>query len=259
MAILSKALEYVHRREHEGGGFTLYAGIPDGKNTYYGLAILDLFNEKPYNINETIKWVEDKQKGRVFGVYGKFNLLNSLILLGKEPKIADKYIHRLTERKEFPNLEIAYLTTVILKLTGFNELSNISEWILSQQNIDGGFGIGRSDIQSTYYALESLNTIDNSLIKNLKDVLEFTQKCKTFEGVFAYTPISYPPYIESIYSGVKIFEIFDKKPPTSENIIDFVLKLQNGDGGFRRSIYMGISELEYTFNALYILKTLSYL
>lgn len=259
MEILEHALRYVHQREHDRGGFTLYEGIPDGKNTYYGLSILNLFGEKPYNVDETIQWLEKLQSSRVFGIYGKFNLLNNLVLLGKKPKIAAKYIKPLSEKKEFPNLEIVYLTTVILKLIGYHEFNHICEWILRQQNEDGGFNIGRSDIQSTYYAVESLNYIDDSLIKNKDDILNFTNRCKTIEGLFTYTPISYPPYIESIHSGVKIFEILGKVPENKESIVDFVLKLQNSDGGFRRSIYIGISELEYTYRALYVLKTLSYL
>ncbi len=259
MEVLEHALKYVHQREHEGGGFTLYEGIPDGKNTYYGLSIFNLLGETPYNINETIKWLVKLQNSRVFGVYGKFNLLNSLVLLSKEPKIPDKYIHPLSEKREFPNLEVAYLTTVILKLVGRHNLNHISEWILRQQNDDGGFNIGGSDIQSTYYAVESLNCIKDSLIKDKDDILDFTNRCRTKEGLFVYTPISYPPYIESIYSGVKIFQILRKVPENKESIVDFVLELQNSDGGFRRSIYMGISELEYTYRALYVLKTLSYL
>ncbi len=259
MKVLKNALKYVHQREHDGGGFTLYEGIPDGKNTYYGLSILNLLGETPYNINETIEWLGKSQNSRVFGIYGKFNLLNSLVLLGKEPKIPDKYIIPLSGKKEFPNLEIAYLTTVILKLLEYHDFNRISEWILRQQNDDGGFNIGGSDIQSTYYAVESLNYIGRSLIKNKDDILDFTKRCRTGEGLFVYTPISYPPYIESIYSGVKIFEILGEVPENKESIVDFVLELQNSDGGFRRSIYMGISELEYTYRALYVLKTLSYL
>lgn len=262
MKVLKNALRYVHHREHDKGGFTLYKGIPDGKNTYYGLSVLSLFGEEPCNVDATINWLEKLKSSRVFGIYGiygKFNLLNSLKLLGKEPKIPAKHIHAVSEKKEFPNLETAYLTTVILKFMGYNDLKHVSEWISSQQNGDGGFNRGGSDIQSTCYAVESLNLIDSSLLKNEEDILNFSNRCRTKKGLFTYNPVSYPPYIESIYSGVKIFELFGKIPESKEVIADFVCKLQNNDGGFRRSIYMGISELEYTYRSLYVLKTLSYL
>lgn len=125
-----------------------------------------------------------------------------------------------------------------MKLIKYNDFNYIFEWIIGQQNDDGGFNLRGSDIQSTYYAIESLNCINKSLIKNKKDILDFITRCKTFEGVFAYTPISHPAYIESIYSGVKIFELLGKTPENKESIVDFVLKLQNSDGGFRRSIIL---------------------
>lgn len=259
MKVLENAIRYVHLREHDEGGFTLYEGIPDGKNTYYGLSVLNLLGKKPYNINKTMKWLEKLQNKRIFGIYGKFNLLNSLAMVGKKPEILDRYIHTLLEKEEFPSLDIAYLVTVILKLTGYNSFNHITQWILSQQNEDGGFDTNGSDIESTYFAVDALNIINNSLIENKKHILEFSNKCRTKEGIFAYTPISYPPYIESVYSGVRIYEILGKNLENRESIEKFVLKLQNADGGFRRSIYMGISELEYTFKALYILKFMEFI
>ena len=44
MKILNNALKFVHGREHEKGGFTLYKGISDTKNMYYGVNILKMFN-----------------------------------------------------------------------------------------------------------------------------------------------------------------------------------------------------------------------
>jgi hypothetical protein len=99
-----------------------------------------------------------------------------------------------------------------------------------------------------------LNIIDNNLIQFKKDILDFINKCQTEEGVFAYTPLSYPPYIEGVYAGTRVYEILGEKPIEINSIINFVVKLQNKDYGFRRSKYTGISELEYTFRALTILK-----
>jgi hypothetical protein len=36
----------VHKLEHEKGGFAIYRGIPDTKNTYYGVKIFKLFDEE---------------------------------------------------------------------------------------------------------------------------------------------------------------------------------------------------------------------
>ena len=90
----------------------------------------------------------------------------------------------------------------------------------------------------------------------MKDQINnFAQKCLTKEGGFTFIPDIYPPYLEPTYAGVRIQEILNinnksKKP------IQFAQKLQNNNGGFRRSKYMGISELEYTFKSLYIIKSM---
>jgi hypothetical protein len=217
-----------------------------------------MFNEEPYNKKETIKWVEYLNKGRLFGIKGIYYRLGALNLFGMKTEIPEEFASKLTTKIAFNNLETAFLSTSILKMTGYNDLYDISDWILSFQKEDGGFGVNRSDIISTYYALGSLNQIDPSLIKSKNRIYNFIEQCKSNEGVFTTTPINYPPYIETIYSGVKIHEIIGQKVKKPSKIIDFVLKLQNGNGGFRRSPYIGISELEYTYRALKVLKILSY-
>lgn len=217
-----------------------------------------MLNEEPYNKKETIKWVKNLNKGRLFGIKGIFYRLNALKLFNIKPEIPDEYASKLINKIAFTNLETAFLSTNVLKLTGYDNLDSIAEWILSFQKEDGGFGVNRSDIVSTYYALESLNQIDPHLIKFKNAILKFVEDCKSDNGVFNSTPINYPPYIETIYAGIKIHEIIGQKVKNPTKIIKFVIDLQNGDGGFRRSKYIGISELEYTFKALYVLKSLSY-
>jgi hypothetical protein len=58
MKILNNALKFVHGREHEKGGFSLYKGISDTKNTYYAVNILKMFNKEPHNKEKTVEWVE---------------------------------------------------------------------------------------------------------------------------------------------------------------------------------------------------------
>lgn len=124
------------------------------------------------------------------------------------------------------------------------------------QNEDGGYGSSRSEISSTYYALEALNLIDPLLIKMKDSIVNFTLKCLTKEGGFTFIPDIYPPYLEPTYEGIRIQEILGKEPIKLNKTIEFVQKLQNNNGRFRRSKYLGISELEYTFKSLYILKSI---
>jgi len=251
-------LKFTHAREHPEGGFTLYRGVPDTKNTYYGVKILKMFNENPLNLEKTVAWIENLQKDRMFGVYGVFYRLNILKLLNGKIIVPDSYIKRIKDRRRFSSIKIAYYNLIISKILGLNNLELIAEWILTKQNQDGGFGENKSDIESTYYALAALKNVDPSLITMKNSIAEFTRNCQVPDGGFAFTPQSYPPYIEPTYAGIGILEIIGKKIKEKDIVQEFVLKLQNNNGGFRRSKYMGISELEYTFKSLYILKKLDY-
>ncbi|KAF5035710.1 prenyltransferase/squalene oxidase repeat-containing protein [Methanobacterium aggregans] len=258
-----KALKFVYNREHPEGGFTLYEGIPDTKNTYYALKTLQIMGKKPKNLEKTLKWISYLHNGRMFGLKGFFYRLNILKLYGIKLEVPEKYKMILTMRNEFSTMEVAFLNTAVLKLMGYQNFENVKDWVLQQKKEDGGFGRTTSNIMSTYYALEILNLVDPKVMDQifLEDFLEkligFTVKCQTSDGGFAYKPGTYPSYIEGVYAGIRIHELLDREPKNHERIIDFTKKLQNSDGGFRRSKYLGISELEYTFRAIYILKSLS--
>jgi hypothetical protein len=220
-----------------------------------------MLGEEPHNKENTIKWIENLQEGRQYGTRGIFYRLKILDVYKRNPKFAQKYVKRFTERYKTSNLEIIFLMTSILGIVGSEDPELIKKCVLSFQNEDGGFGKYRSDIMSTCYALETLNLINPDFINSQENIIEFTENCQTDEGIFAYTPLSYPPYIESIYAGIRIFEILEHPLDHGLNryeVINFVLKLQNADGGFRRSYFIGISELEYVYRALHVLKSLNY-
>jgi len=217
-----------------------------------------MFNQEPYNREKTIEWIQSLQKDKMYAIQGVFYRVNILNLFNEEIPVPASYINKLKSKTKFANFEVAYYHTIISHILNLDNLANVTSWILSHQNRDGGFGLGRSDILSTFYALESLNFIDPSLIKMDDNIMEFVQNCLTVDGGFTFIPDIYPPYIEPTWAGIKICEILNKNPLQSDKTIQFVLNLQNNNGGFRRSKYMGISELEYTFKSLSTLKSLNY-
>ena len=200
----------MHAREHEEGGFTLYSGIPDTKNTYYGLKILQMFNDEPNNREYTINWIQKLQKDKMYSIQGVFYRVNILNIFNEEITVPKSYIEQLSSKTDFVTLEVAYYHTAISYILNLDNFENVTEWILSHQNEDGGFGLGRSDIVSTYYALESLNFIDSSLIKNDNQIMGFIHECLTDEGGFTFIPDIYPPYLEPTHAGMKICEILNK-------------------------------------------------
>ncbi len=197
-------MKFVHTRKHHEGGFALYKGIPDTKKTYYGLKTLEMFNDEPNNKEQIIKWIQKLQKYRMYGIQGVFYRINILNMFNEEIIVLESYIARLNAQNEFANLEVAYYHTVISNILNLNNFSKVINGITSHQNEDEEFGIGRSDIVSTYYTVESLNLIDSSLIKMNYNITEFICECLTQEGGFTFIPDIYPPDLKPTYSGIRI-------------------------------------------------------
>lgn len=246
-----KILDFIRRRAHKDGGYTLYKGLPDSKNTYYAIKSLQLLGEKPYNLQKTLDWLEDVHKRGSFAAQGLFYRCSILKEYNRDYRIPEKFIRRLKKAYRRSNLEITYYIDSVLRMHDIH-LDEIIGWILSQQNSDGGFGKYGSDIINTYYALEILRAHGSQIPNKVEDYLE---SCKQ-RGLWSFTPLSYPPYIETVDAGLRMSKMLNSRID-KEKILSFVLSLQNNDGGFRRSSYLGISELEYTYRAIRIIKTLN--
>jgi len=246
-----KVLNFIRKRSHEDGGYTLYEGLPDSKNTYYAIKSFQLLGREPANLAKTLKWLEEVHSRGSFSAQGLFYRCSILKEYNRDHRIPKKFIRRLQETYKRSDLEITYYIDSVLRMHNII-LDEIPDWIISQQNPDGGFGKYGSDIINTQYALEILKAHKYKIDK--KSIKDYLKDCEN-EGLWSFTPISYPPYIETIYAGFRISEILNLKVK-DKNILNFILSLQNNDGGFRRSTYLGISELEYTYKSLYIIKSL---
>jgi len=246
-----KILNFIKGRSHENGGYTLYEGFPDSKNTYYAIKSFQLLGREPWNLKKTLNWLEDIHKRGSFTAQGLFYRSSILKEYNRNYEIPEKFIERLKKTYRRSKLEITYYIDFVLRTHNI-VLDEIADWIISQQNPDGGFGKYGSDIINTQYALEILKAHKRKPKKNIKD---YIKDCES-NGLWSFTPLSYPPYIETVYSGLRISQILNLNV-NDKKILEFVLSLQNGDGGFKRSTYLGISELEYTYKALYIIKSLN--
>ncbi len=80
---------------------------------------------------------------------------------------------------------------------------SLVEWLKSQQNSDGGFGLdNKSNILSTYFVVKSLKILGETP-ENPDGVLEFLEKCKRKVGGFSFTAEDEKPTIIATYYGVK--------------------------------------------------------
>jgi hypothetical protein len=72
-------------------------------------------------------------------------------------------------------------------------------------------------------------------------------------------PSSSISYMEDTYYGVLLLDAMGEKCRYPEQTLFHVLKCHNSNGGFRRSVELGISTFEDTYFALTILRKLGWL
>jgi len=245
-SIVEGIIKFFDMRRHPSGGYTLYEGLPDSKNTYYAIRSLEVINSLPDDIGRTLDWLEELHSRGSFAAQGLFYRCRLLADYGREFRVKQRFLDLLRRSYRKSKLEITYYMDSVLRLHD-EYIDGVPEWVLSLQNDDGGFGRYGSDIINTHFAVEILEA--HGVGFSRKDVLEFADSCWG-DGGWNFTPLSYPPYLETAYAGFKLNEILRGR---KYDVEDFILKLRNPDGGFRRSLYMGISEPEYTYRAVYML------
>jgi len=248
-ALKNSVISFLNKRRHSSGGYTLYEGLPDSKNTYYAIRSFEVLDHEPPRLEETLDWLEDVHRGGTFAAQGLFYRCSILRDYGRNFEIPEKFTEMLRTSYRKSSLEITFYMDSVLRMHG-EYLDEIPEWVLSIQNEDGGFGAYGSDIINTRFALEILNGHGMKIPGD--EVLQFTDSCFS-DGAWNFTPISYLPYIETVHSGFRINEILRGKV---SDVTRFIMKIRNPDGGFRRSVYMGISEPEYTYRAIYMLASI---
>ncbi|MEM4359227.1 MAG: prenyltransferase/squalene oxidase repeat-containing protein [Candidatus Bilamarchaeaceae archaeon] len=278
-----KLIDFIKCRLNSDGGYSFSYPIygvefPSSiSETFYALAIFSMLDEDIPSKNKTIAYLENIQ--RIDGNYDSpsvaFYAVKSLKLLGRMPKNA-KFVDRLyAVLKRFRIFKehfggeffsadydvagspyrLAYQAAKTLHLVGLKIEEKDVSWILPE-NKNGGFGEGRSDTVSTYHALTALRCGNYELTK-LRETPSFIKRCATEQGGYSMMSGCLPPYVETTYFSIASLNLLGKKPEGAEKHIEFLVSLQNEDGGFRRSFHSGISTLCNSYFALKALMVLS--
>ena len=260
---------YVVNRQNEEGGYTFCQGAESNlQDTYYGLVILSLLKENFPNIEKTVKFVDD---ARLDSIYSTYYVTKASLLTGKSigAKLKKRLLLILNSKKYFGSTDFfsevssEFTTTLMaLELAHLLQININTEeaanWLLTFRNDDGGFGTqGQSNINSTYYAVASMNLINPSL-NDLHETAKFVRACEKTYGGFTVIPINYAPYMEHTYYGVMTLDLLGEQSLYPAQTIDWVLKCQRRNGGFARSD-LGISTFLDTYYAITILQKLEIL
>lgn len=263
---LDKVIEFVLMRQNEDGGFTICKPLPSNlSDTFYAVRILKILNAEIPKEEKIIDYLSKNISKDLHSLYFVLNSLNDLGV--KVPDYSDYIIKRIqnfTERDngeffggergitatysfEYPNeLRELYMTINCLRVNGRD--FQIRKDFLERYRKGKGFGKKFANLRDTFYCVYILQSLDK---KTREFILEF--RCE--DGGFSKIPGSFPPYLEDTFYALNCFAVCDEYYEDIETA-KFVENLQNYNGGFRRSVYGGISTLEDTYYAVSVLKFL---
>lgn len=219
-----KTEEYLFSLQNEDGGF------PSMTSAFYAVKSLEILKSKPRKLH-FLDWLERYLKGKRS--------------VGDEA--FSGFVSAEYDTSSSP-YQFLYCAVEILKTLGSKISLKEVEWILPEGK-HGGFGARASDIISTFYALSCLYAAGYDLGK-LEKTRKFVEECQHKEGGFTSIPGITPPYVEDIHFGLECCKLLGIKPKYPTETEWFLSSCQNTNGGFRRSIYQGISTLDNTYFAL---------
>jgi len=136
--------------------------------------------------------------------------------------------------------------------------SLIIDQVLKLQNGDGSFGSSkRLKIASTYHALATLRLVRYNPEETIQRTLDWIRRCEVPSGGFVGEPeFLNTIFLEETYFGMKALSILDERPVHPKESLRLIAKFQNSNGGFRRSVFIGLSEFESTYQALSSIRTI---
>jgi hypothetical protein len=263
-----KVLRYVQKRQNEDGGYSFAQGAESSAaDTYYGIQALKALGAEPKNAAKTIDFMTRLQHedGSFDSINVAYYVVRTLDELGAKPHRPFKdFVLSLQATHggfgvleadiESPSeLEGTYLSLSLLRLVEHNlSFAKTKDIILAGQNPNGSFGrSGYSRFGATYHALASLSLLGFD-VRTLRGTEEWVRSCEIPSGGFKTNPESHDLYfiMDDIYFGVKCLDVLRKNCRFPSQTLDLVARFQNENGGFRRSIFLGISTFESTYHAI---------
>jgi len=266
---IPEVIRYIEMRQNEDGGYSFARGAESSAaDTYYGIQVLKILGAEPKNVAKTIDFMKNLQHedGSFDSVYVAYYVANTLSELGAKPQRPLKpFIISLQSPHggfgaveadlESPSeLEVTYLSLELLRLVEHDlSFEKTKDLILARHNDDGSFGkYGYSRLGATYHALASLRLLGFDL-NTLSRTEKWLRSCEIPSGGFRTSPSEwFDPYfiMDDIYFGVKCLAVLGRTCRFPSQTLDLIAKFQNDNGGFRRSIFLGISTFESTYHAI---------
>ncbi len=271
---VDSALRYIEERRHEDGGYCFVSVLSDTNvtDTYYAVKTYELLGLGVPEKEKTIEFLEkaiqpqtavvaiamaleglailgakDIAREHVDIVYGKYNPLEGKFAVG------------LGGSEEFGTatpLEATYWVVKAFNAIGHGfsreEKDAIRAFVMKFRN-GNGYGVRQATTTMTYQALYTLHALGYRPPKS-----PHFRNCELCPmGGFTEVPYSLPPYLEPTFYATRGVELQGETPTCPRRHIWFIRQLQNSNGGFRRSLELGISNFQNTYRALAVVDSMS--
>jgi len=274
-------IDYATSRLNSDGGYSFSYPLfgtefPSSiSETYYALSIFSILGEEIPERGRTEEYLRGIQRkdGRYDSTAVAFYAVKSLLLIGRKPErlgFVDDLQGVLRKPRIFSGQFGGgfFSADYDLSESPFVRMYHASETIsalglpvgedaarIFKPNADGGFGARNSDVVSTYHALAALACGGHDAGR-LSRTAEFVEKCEARGGGYSGVPGGMPPFMETTHSAIMAMKLLGREAACPERHANFIARFQNGDGGFRRSPYLGISMLCSSYLAVKCLSML---
>lgn len=261
---VSLVLKYIEKRRNEDGGYC-FVSLLDETNindTYYAVKVHDLLGSDVPEKEKTIDFLYKSTQSyratvalamgiEALAILGAKDLARDKVefIFNKYNPLKDQFAMGLGGSEEFGTatpLEATYWVLKALKAVDYKLENDVKEKIkefIGHFRREEGYGTTQATTTMTYQALFSLKSLGYRISTR------FFRKCEAYGG-FTEVPLSLPPYLEPTFYAIRGLKMVKDKPRYIKAHINFIKTLQNPNGGFRRSLELGISNFQNTYRAL---------
>jgi ABC-2 type transport system ATP-binding protein len=216
---------YIKDCQNEDGGFGIRLNDPsDILSTYCAINTLNLLNDEPQNKTGAIHWLKSLQNADGgFKTYIDLSYLYQFYGSLFELFLTDEFNN---SKSSIPATYFAVNSLDSLGTSPEN-LNNLTIWVQSMQNSDGGFSFNlgfKSDLVSTYYAIKTFEYLPNKIDARMS-AIEFLRGCQGSNGAYSIYPyladfIEYD-YLFISYAGSRSIYYLDYFPAKILQTVDW--------------------------------------
>ncbi|WP_457751656.1 prenyltransferase/squalene oxidase repeat-containing protein [Thermococcus sp.] len=271
---VEKVMKYIEERRHEDGGYCFVSVLDDTNvnDTYYAVKIHELLEIGVPEKEKTIEFFRKAIQPQTavvaiamalegMAILGAKDLAmeNLDIVFTKYNPLEGKFAVGLGGSEEFGTatpLEATYWVVKALTTIGYEfsseEKEAIRKFVMKFRN-GNGYGVKQPTTTMTYQALYTLYALGYRPPKSPH--FKNCELCGDWGG-FAEVPYSLPPYLEPTFYATRGLELQNETPSCPRRHIWFIQQLHNSNGGFRRSLELGISTFQNTYRALAVVASM---